>query len=59
MFHRVNYHDWQLVFPVLALLTALAVTALVAGLVVRLTAPRCERLARLPLEDDPPLDAHE
>ena len=59
MFSRVNYHDWQLVFPVLALLTAAAVTALVTGLVLRLGASRCERLARLPLDDDPPHDAHE
>ncbi len=51
MFHRIVYDDWQLIFPVVALLVASLVYVCAALRAAAMKPDQTERLARLPLED--------
>jgi len=51
MFHRIVYEDWQLIFPVVALIVATLVYACAALRASAMKPDQAERLARLPLED--------
>jgi hypothetical protein len=51
MFQRIIYEDWQLIFPVVALIVAGLVYAAAAVRVSTMKPDESERLARLPLED--------
>ncbi len=52
MWRRIIYEDWQLIFPVIALVVASGVFLLAAWRASRLTRDQTDRLARLPLEHD-------
>ena len=51
MFHRIVYEDWQLIFPVVALLVASLVYVCAALRAAAMKPGQADRLARLPLED--------
>jgi len=51
MLHRIIYEDWQLIFPVVALLVASLVYAAAAWRTAQMKPSQSERMARLPLED--------
>lgn len=51
MLRRIIYEDWQLIFPVIALLTAAAVYAAAAWRAWRMTPQQAREQARRPLED--------
>jgi hypothetical protein len=50
MFRRLIYEDWQLIFPVVALVVASCVYLVAAWRAARMQAAQAERLARLPLD---------
>ena len=50
MFHRIVYEDWQLIFPVVALLVASLVYAAAAWRSYQMKPSQADRLARLPLD---------
>lgn len=52
MWRRIIYEDWQLIFPVLALVVASCVYLLAAWRASRMRPDDAERLARLPLDHD-------
>jgi len=51
MFSRIIYDDWQLVFPVVALLVALLVYSTAAWRASRMKPSQAEHLSRLPFEN--------
>jgi hypothetical protein len=52
MFYRIVYEDWQLIFPVVALVVALLVYACAAFRTSAMKPDQAERLSRLPLDHD-------
>ena len=52
MIHRIIYEDWQLVFPVVALLVASTVYVVAAWRTATMKPAQAERLARMPLEKE-------
>jgi hypothetical protein len=52
MIHRIIYEDWQLIFPVVALLVASMVYIVAAWRATAMSSTQAERLARLPLEKE-------
>lgn len=60
MFERIVYEDWHVVFPVTAFIVAAIFFTVMSWRALRMKRPQIERLARLPLEDDPdPASRHE
>jgi hypothetical protein len=51
MLRRIIYEDWQLIFPVLALLTATAIYVSAGWRAWRMRPSQAEEMARLPLQD--------
>jgi hypothetical protein len=51
MFQRIVYEDWQLIFPVVALIVATLVYGCAAWRTTSMKPKQADRLARLPLED--------
>lgn len=51
MFRRLIYEDWQLIFPVVALLVASLVFLAAGYRAARMKPSQAERLARLPLDN--------
>lgn len=51
MFRRLIYEDWQLIFPVVALLVASLVFLAAGYRAARMKPAQAERLARLPLDN--------
>jgi hypothetical protein len=52
MFRRIIYEDWQLVFPVVALVVASCVYFVAGWRASRMKPVESDRLARLPLENE-------
>ena len=52
MFRRIIYEDWQLIFPVVALVVASCIYVVAGWRASRMKPAESERLARLPLEHD-------
>jgi len=52
MFRRIIYEDWQLVFPVMALVVASCIYVVAGWRASRMKPAESDRLARLPLEHD-------
>jgi len=52
MLNRIIYEDWQLVFPIVALLVASSVYVVAAWRSAAMKPADAERLARLPLEKE-------
>jgi hypothetical protein len=52
MFHRIIYEDWQLIFPVVALVVASSVFLAAAWRAAHMKPAQAERMARLPLENE-------
>jgi hypothetical protein len=52
MIHRIIYEDWQLIFPVVALLVASMVYVVAAWRTAAMSSAQADRLARLPLDHD-------
>jgi hypothetical protein len=52
MIHRIIYEDWQLIFPIIALLVASMVYVVAAWRTVAMKPTDADRLARLPLEKE-------
>ena len=52
MINRIIYEDWQLIFPVVALLVASMVYVVAAWRSAAMKPADAERLARLPLEKE-------
>ena len=52
MIHRIIYEDWQLIFPVVALLVASMVYVVAAWRAAAMSSVQADRLARLPLEKE-------
>ncbi len=51
MFSRIIYEDWQLIFPVVALVVASFVYVTAAWRASRLKGSQIDRLAHLPLDN--------
>lgn len=51
MFRRIIYEDWQLIFPVIALIVASVIYVAVAWRAAHMKPEQVERLARLPLDN--------
>ncbi len=51
MFRRIIYEDWQLIFPIVALVVASLIYAAAAWRASRMKPVEVERLARLPLDN--------
>jgi uncharacterized membrane protein YhhN len=51
MFQRIVYEDWQLIFPVVALIVATLVYGCAALRTSTMKPDQAERLSRMPLED--------
>ena len=51
MFQRIVYEDWQLIFPIVALVVATLVYGCAALRTSNMKPKQADRLARLPLED--------
>jgi hypothetical protein len=54
MFQRILYEDWQLVFPLVAFVAAVAIFLVMSWRALRMKRAQVDRLARLPLEEDGP-----
>jgi hypothetical protein len=52
MFQRIIYEEWQLIFPIVALLVATLVYVCAAVRAAAMKPDQAERLARLPLENE-------
>jgi len=52
MFQRIIYENWQLVFPVVALVVASCIFLAAGWRAVRMSPAQTDRLARLPLEKE-------
>ncbi len=52
MINRIIYEDWQLIFPIVALLVAAVVYAVAAWRAAAMSSSQSDRLARLPLEKE-------
>jgi hypothetical protein len=52
MFRRIIYEDWQLIFPVMALVVASCIYLVAGWRAARMKPAQSERLARMPLEHD-------
>lgn len=52
MIKRIIYEDWQLIFPVIALLVASTVYLFAAWRATKMDSAELERLARLPFEKE-------
>lgn len=52
MFHRIVYEDWQLIFPVVALVVASCIFLAAGWRAARMKPVESDRLARLPLEGE-------
>jgi hypothetical protein len=52
MFRRIIYEDWQLIFPVVALVVASGIFLAAAWRAARMKPAESDQLARLPLEGD-------
>ena len=52
MFRRIIYEDWQLIFPVMALVVASCIYLVAGWRASRMKPAESDRLARLPLEHD-------
>lgn len=50
MLRRIIYEDWQLIFPVVALLVASLVYAAAAWRAAQMKPSQADRLARMPLD---------
>jgi hypothetical protein len=50
MFYRIVYENWQLVFPVVALVVASSIFIAAGWRAARMKPDQAERLARLPLD---------
>ena len=51
MLHRLIYEDWQLIFPVVALIVASMIYVAAGFRAARMKPAQAERLARLPLDN--------
>ena len=51
MFRRIIYEDWQLIFPVVALVVASCIFLVAGWRASRMKRTDSERLARLPFEE--------
>ncbi len=51
MFQRIVYEDWQLIFPIVALIVAALVYGCAALRTSSMKPDQADRLSRLPLED--------
>jgi hypothetical protein len=52
MISRIIYEDWQLIFPVIALLVASTVYIVAAWRATTMDAAQVERMAQMPLEKE-------
>lgn len=52
MFRRIIYEDWQLVFPVMALVVATCIYVIASWRAARMKPAESKRLARLPFENE-------
>ncbi|MDD3179377.1 MAG: hypothetical protein PHQ04_03400 [Opitutaceae bacterium] len=52
MFSRIIYEDWQLIFPIVALLVAATIFATASWRTLRMKKTQVDHLARLPLDED-------
>ncbi len=52
MFQRIVYEDWQMIFPIVALLVATLVYVCAALRTSAMKPKEAERLARLPLDHE-------
>ena len=52
MFRRIIYEDWQLVFPVVALVVASCIYVVAGWRASRMKSAESDRLARLPFENE-------
>lgn len=52
MFRRIIYEDWQLVFPVMALVVASCIYLVAGWRASRMKPAESDRLARLPFENE-------
>jgi hypothetical protein len=52
MWRRIIYEDWQLIFPVMALVVASAIYLIAGWRASRMPADDADRMERLPLEHD-------
>ena len=50
MLHRIIYEDWQLIFPVVALVVASTVYLAAGYRAARMKSSQADRLARLPFD---------
>ncbi len=50
MFRRILYEDWQLVFPVMALVVASCIYLVAGWRAARMKPAQSDRFARMPLE---------
>ena len=51
MLHRLIYEDWQLIFPVVALIVASMIYIAAGFRAARMKPAQADRLARLPLDN--------
>lgn len=51
MFRRIIYEDWQLIFPVVALIAASVVFLTAGWRAVRMKPEESDRMSRLPLDN--------
>ncbi len=51
MFHRIIYEDWQLIFPVMALVVASCIYVVAGWRAARMKPAQSKRLAQMPLEN--------
>jgi hypothetical protein len=51
MLHRLIYEDWQLIFPVVALIVASMIYLAAGFRAARMKPAQADRLARLPLDN--------
>jgi hypothetical protein len=52
MFRRIVYEDWQLIFPVLALVVASCIYVVAGWRASRMKPVQSDRMARLPFETE-------
>jgi len=52
MINRIIYEDWQLIFPVIALLVASTVYIVAAWRATTMDSAQVDRMARMPLEKE-------
>ena len=58
MFQRINYEDWQMLYPIVGFSIFFLVFLVAVIWIMRMKKEKVDRMGRMPLDDSEDLNAH-